>query len=168
MSASTSWRGPHEPGSQPGASPRANRRVLVIGIDGVRLDVLARLPTPHLDALAERGFLAPVEVDEHTPTMSGPCWATIVTGVTAVKHGVWSNHFGNNRLSVFPDFATRLTTQDGRRTFVAAGWQPLLLARDGGPLFGAPGRWSPPATPSPSPTWRSPRTRRHLNPSDSN
>lgn len=122
------------------AHHRTNRRVLVVGIDGVRLDVLRRLPTPHLDALAARGFLAPVEVDEHTPTLSGPCWATVVTGVTAAKHGVWSNDLSGNRLRVFPDFATRLATQDGRRTFVAAGWQPLLLARDGGPLFRAPSR----------------------------
>ncbi|WP_329342617.1 HAD-IA family hydrolase [Streptomyces sp. NBC_00663] len=115
-------------------------RVLVVGIDGVRLDVLRRLPTPHLDALAADGFLTPIEVDADTPTMSGPCWATIVTGVTATRHGVWSNDFTGHRLDVFPDFATRLAEQDGRRTFVAAGWRPLMQVRDGGPLFRAPSR----------------------------
>ncbi|SNX65770.1 HAD superfamily hydrolase (TIGR01509 family) [Streptomyces sp. TLI_55] len=115
-------------------------RVLVVGIDGVRLDVLRRLPTPHLAGLAADGFLTPVEVDADTPTMSGPCWATIVTGVTAAKHGVWSNDFTGHRLDVFPDFATRLAEQDGRRTFVAAGWRPLMQVRDGGPLFRAPSR----------------------------
>lgn len=118
----------------------ADRRVLVVGIDGVRLDTLRRLPTPHLDALAADGFLAPVEIDERTPTMSGPCWATVVTGVGVDKHGVLSNDFGGHRLDVFPDFATRLAQQYGRRTFVAAGWQPLMQARDGGPLFRAPSR----------------------------
>ncbi|MEV0174677.1 HAD-IA family hydrolase [Streptomyces sp. NPDC050803] len=116
------------------------RHVLVVGIDGVRLDTLHRLPTPHLDAVAGAGFLAPVEVDEDTPTMSGPCWATAVTGVTAARHGVWSNDFTGHRLDVFPDFTTRLTLQDDRRTFVAAAWHPLLQARDGGPLFRAPAR----------------------------
>ncbi|MGW6731272.1 HAD-IA family hydrolase [Streptomyces sp. NPDC055013] len=119
---------------------RAAHRVLVVGIDGVRLDVLNRLPTPHLDALAAEGFLAPIEVDADTPTMSGPCWATVVTGVTVAKHGVWSNDFTGNRLDVFPDFATRLAVQDGRRSFVAAGWQPLMQAHHGGPLFRAPSR----------------------------
>ncbi|MCS0602621.1 HAD-IA family hydrolase [Streptomyces sp. LP11] len=114
------------------------RRVLVVGIDGVRLDTLRRLPTPHLDALAAAGFLAPVRVEEDTPTMSGPCWATVVTGVSVAKHAVWSNDFTGHRLDVFPDFATRLDQQDGRRTFVAAGWRPLMLPRDGGPLFRAP------------------------------
>ncbi|GAA5018332.1 alkaline phosphatase family protein [Streptomyces siamensis] len=120
--------------------PDVVRRVLVVGIDGVRLDTLRRLPTPHLDVLAADGFLAPVDIDDRTPTMSGPCWATIVTGVGVDKHGVWSNDFGGHRLDVFPDFATRLAVQYGRRTFVAAGWRPLMQVRDGGPLFRAPSR----------------------------
>ncbi|MFE5964406.1 HAD-IA family hydrolase [Streptomyces sp. NPDC056463] len=115
------------------------RRVLVVGIDGVRLDVLSRLDTPHLDALAADGFLAPVVVEPGTPTMSGPCWATIVTGVTVDKHAVWSNDFSGNRLAVFPDFTTRLRDA-GRRTYVAAAWEPLMTVANGGPLFRAPGR----------------------------
>ncbi|MGW2112797.1 hypothetical protein [Streptomyces sp. NPDC001948] len=37
--------------------------VLVIGTDGVRLDLLRELHTPHLDGIARAGFLAPVEVE---------------------------------------------------------------------------------------------------------
>ncbi|MEU0296689.1 alkaline phosphatase family protein, partial [Streptomyces microflavus] len=119
--------------------PRA-RRVLVVGIDGVRLDTLARVPTPHLDTVADAGFLAPVTVADSTPTMSGPCWATIVTGVRVTKHAVWSNDFSGHRLGVFPDFTTRLARQDGRRTYVAAAWEPLVTVADGGPLFRRPTR----------------------------
>ncbi len=134
---------PTEDGSPTVAtSPSPRRHVLVVGIDGVRLDLLRTTTTPHLDAIAAAGFLAPVEIDEDTPTMSGPCWTTIATGVGIAKHGVHGNHFGGNRLAVFPDFTTRLAQEDGRRTFVAGGWQPLLLARDGGPLFAAPARLS--------------------------
>ncbi|MFE0459523.1 alkaline phosphatase family protein [Kitasatospora sp. NPDC058965] len=122
--------------------PAGPRRVLVVGIDGVRLDLLDQLATPALDEVAAAGFLAPVEVDEATPTMSGPCWATIVTGVTVAKHGVFGNHFGGNRLDVFPDFTTRLARTHRRRTFAVGGWDPLFLAREGGPLFAAPGRLS--------------------------
>ncbi|QMU70793.1 alkaline phosphatase family protein [Streptacidiphilus sp. P02-A3a] len=122
--------------------PAGPLRVLVVGIDGVRLDLLPELETPNLDAVAAAGFLAPVEVDEATPTMSGPCWATICTGVGVAKHGVLGNHFGGNRLDVFADFTTRLAAVHRRRTFAAGGWEPLFLARQGGPLFGAPGRLS--------------------------
>ena len=123
----------------PGDAPRI-RRVLVVGIDGVRLDLLDALATPHLDAVRDAGFLAPVLIDEQTPTMSGPCWATIVTGVHVGKHGIWNNHFAGHRLGVFPDFTTRLARGFGRKTFVAAGWDPLVIAQDGGPLFVAPTR----------------------------
>lgn len=116
------------------------RRVLVVGIDGVRLDVLDTLATPRLDEVRKAGFLAPVLIDEQTPTMSGPCWATIVTGVHVGKHGIWNNDFTGNRLGVFPDFATRLTQSHGARTFVAADWAPLVLASDGGPMFVGPSR----------------------------
>ncbi|MFF4814213.1 alkaline phosphatase family protein [Kitasatospora sp. NPDC001309] len=117
-------------------------RVLVVGIDGVRHDYLAQVPMPRLQEVAEAGFLVPVTVADSTPTMSGPCWATIVTGVEPAKHGVWGNHLGGNRLDVFPDFATRLNRGDRRRTFVAAGWDPLMINESGGPLFRAPGRLS--------------------------
>ncbi|MCI4041476.1 HAD-IA family hydrolase [Streptomyces sp. TRM75563] len=116
------------------------RRVLVVGIDGVRLDTLNRVPTPHLDAVADAGFLAPVAVGEGTPTMSGPCWATILTGVGVTKHAVWSNDFSGHRLGVFPDFTTRLARQDGRRTYAAAAWEPLVTVADGGPMLRRPTR----------------------------
>ncbi|WP_369386244.1 alkaline phosphatase family protein [Streptomyces sp. CG1] len=122
--------------------PAGPRRVLVVGIDGVRLDLLPEVHTPHLDEVAAAGFLARAEVDDATPTMSGPCWATITTGVGVAKHGVLGNHFGGNRLDVFPDFTTRLAAVHRRRTFAVGGWEPLFLARSGGPLFAAPGRLS--------------------------
>lgn len=99
-------------------------RVLVVGIDGVRLDLLPMLETPNLDELTDAGVLAPVHIDDDTPTMSGPCWTTIVTGVGVAKHGVWGNNFSGNRLGVFPDFTTRLATEQGLRTFAAGGWEP--------------------------------------------
>lgn len=137
--------------SQSASTPEKARRVLVVGIDGVRHDVLLALPTPHIDAIAAAGFLAAVEVADGTPTMSGPCWATITTGVTVDKHAVWSNDFSGNRLRVFPDFATRLARQDGRRTYVAAGWDPLVTVANGGPLFAHPSRlsYSAPAADTP-------------------
>ncbi|MEV0532486.1 alkaline phosphatase family protein [Kitasatospora sp. NPDC050463] len=121
-------------------APPPRSRVLVVGIDGVRYDLLEEVPMPRLAEVSGAGFLAPVTVAESTPTMSGPCWATIVTGVEPAKHGVWGNHLGGNRLDVFPDFATRLARGDRRRTFVAAGWDPLVITESGGPLFRAPGR----------------------------
>lgn len=118
-------------------------RVLVVGIDGVRLDLLPMLETPHLDEVAHSGFLAPVHIDDDTPTMSGPCWTTIVTGVGVAKHGVWGNNFAGNRLGVFPDFTTRLAAERGLRTFAAGGWEPCSWP-------GRAARSSPPPADSPT------------------
>ena len=51
------------------------RHVLVIGVDGVRFDLLGPEVTPVIWAFGRDGFLGPVPVDETTPTWSGPCWA---------------------------------------------------------------------------------------------
>jgi predicted AlkP superfamily pyrophosphatase or phosphodiesterase len=115
-------------------------RVLVIGIDGVRLDVLRTARTPHLDAIAAKGFLAPVRIDDATPTWSGPCWATIATGVSAAKHGITHNVFTDHHLADHPDFLT-LASLAGKRTYLSVGsWEPLATAACGGPLFAAPDR----------------------------
>ncbi|MFJ1707661.1 alkaline phosphatase family protein [Kitasatospora sp. NPDC088346] len=118
------------------------RKVLVVGIDGVRLDLLPALHIPHLDGVAAAGFLGRVEIDATTPTMSGPCWATVTTGVGVAKHGVWGNRFHGNRFDVFPDFTTRLAAEHGLRTLAIGGWTPMFLAREGGPMFTAPSRLS--------------------------
>lgn len=114
--------------------------VLVIGIDGVRLDVLRAVATPHLDAVAAAGFLAPVRIDDATPTWSGPCWATVATGVSAARHGITHNVFTGHRLAEHPDFLT-LASLAGKRTYLSVGsWEPLATAACGGPLFAAPDR----------------------------
>ena len=68
------------------------RHALVIGVDGVRFDLLGQDVTPSIWAFGRAGFLAPVTVDQATPTWSGPCWATIVTGtgVATVTKSGWS------------------------------------------------------------------------------
>jgi predicted AlkP superfamily pyrophosphatase or phosphodiesterase len=101
-------------------------KALVVGLDGVRHDVLVRTPTPRLDELAGNGFLARSLLYPRRPevTASGPGWSSIATGVWPDKHLVRDNTFAGNRLSAYPDFLTRL--QDaGRRTYAGLGWRPL-------------------------------------------
>ncbi|MFI5082332.1 MAG: alkaline phosphatase family protein [Streptosporangiales bacterium] len=84
--------------------------VMVVGVDGVRFDFLGPDSAPSVWALGQAGFLAPVPVDEATPTWSGPCWATIATGTGVVA--------GRSRLPGGP-----------------AGRRPASrTARSGGPL----------------------------------
>ena len=50
--------------------------VLVIGVDGTRFDALGSA-----ESVRSLGTLYPVMIDEGTHSWSGPCWATIATGV---------------------------------------------------------------------------------------
>ena len=68
-------------------SGKTLRHVLVIGVDGVRFDLLGPEVTPVIWGFGAAGFLGPVPIDETTPTWSGPCWATIATGTGVDGHG---------------------------------------------------------------------------------
>ena len=110
--------------------------VLVIGIDGVRFDTLEEVDTPHLDAIAAVGFRRPVQVHPEVPTISGPSWATMVTGVLPSSHGIYDNDLRGHALAANPDFVHLAhRTHPGLQTFIGADWQPLVTAHSGGPLF---------------------------------
>jgi predicted AlkP superfamily pyrophosphatase or phosphodiesterase len=127
--------------------------VLVVGVDGVRFDSLGPRSAPSVWALGQAGFLAPVPVDEATPTWSGPCWATIATGTGVAGHGITGNDLTGHRLGEHPDFVT-LATRAGLPTLLAvSGWPPLALAEDGGPLFAEAGTREFTAVPQTSLAW---------------
>ena len=68
------------------------RKVLIIGIDGLRTDALQQANTPNLDALIASGFYT-YESWHEGITVSGPSWSTIMCGVEFPKHGVTSNSY---------------------------------------------------------------------------
>ncbi len=113
--------------------------ILVVGIDGVRLDTLRAARTPHLDAVEAAGWLAEFELSEDAPTLSGPTWASVATGLWPRVHGIHGNVFAGHRLAAFPDVFTTAKRR-GFATYVGATWSPLVTTEHGGPLFTAPTR----------------------------
>lgn len=114
----------------------ASAHVVVFGIDGVRFDTLQQARTPHLDSIAAAGFLAPVRVNDAAPTISGPSWATITTGVLADLHGIYDNDLTDHRIAKHPDFLTRVRTAlPHRKTYAAANWPQLVHETWGGPIL---------------------------------
>lgn len=105
--------------------------VLVVGVDGVRFDLLGADGTPSVWALGQAGFLAAVPVDPATPTWSGPCWATIATGTGVAGHGITGNDLTGHRRAQHPDFVTLADVPPliSRQEEVA----PLVLAAAGCP-----------------------------------
>lgn len=110
-------------------------KVLVIGIDGVRPDVLAEVPTPALDALAREGAFSDRTRTTY-PSVSGPGWSSFLIGVWPEKHGVTDNEFTGKRYGEFPDFLTRIEqVRPELSTYAVADWLPLMEADDGQPTI---------------------------------
>jgi hypothetical protein len=82
------------------------RKVLIIGIDGLRTDALQQANTPNLDALIASGFYT-YESWHEGITVSGPSWSTIMCGVEFPKHGVTSNSYSGSNYNEYPYFTKR-------------------------------------------------------------
>ena len=79
------------------------KKVLFIGVDGVRGDALREAPTPNIDLLNQNAIYS-FDALNTGITVSGPGWSNIFTGVLDNKHKVVDNAFKDNKLDVYPDF----------------------------------------------------------------
>ena len=126
-------------GRPPGAGgPRSTPKVLLIGIDGVRPDVLAEVATPNIDALAAAGWYTD-RARTTAPSVSGPSWSSMLTGVWPRKHGVTNNTFTERDYAAYPSFLTRVeAARPELATFAALDWVPLAeLPEAPGPVLPA-------------------------------
>ncbi|MFB9400601.1 alkaline phosphatase family protein [Streptomyces echinatus] len=113
-----------------GAARAAARtpKVLVIGLDGALLSRIKDADAPNLDALTAAGLTAPSSIYANplAPTLSGPGWSTIITGVWPDKHNVKDNNFTGARFTQYPDFLTRAeTARPALSTYAVASWNPI-------------------------------------------
>ncbi|MET9252242.1 alkaline phosphatase family protein [Streptomyces sp. NPDC003717] len=113
-----------------GAARAAARKpkVLVIGLDGALLTRIKDADAPNLDALMAAGLTAPSSIYANplAPTLSGPGWSTLLTGVWPDKHNVKDNAFTGHRFDRYPDFLTRAeTAEPSLSTYAVSSWAPL-------------------------------------------
>ena len=103
-------------------------KVLVVGLDGTLLDRIKDADAPSLDALMAAGLTAPSSIYANplAPTLSGPGWSTIITGVWPDKHNVKDNTFSGARFAQYPDFLTRIeTAKPSLSTYAVSSWAPI-------------------------------------------
>jgi predicted AlkP superfamily pyrophosphatase or phosphodiesterase len=80
------------------SEPMPTPKVVFVIVDGIPADVIERVATPHLDAIASAGAYAraqiggPVGEPGETPTVSAPGYMSLVTGTWADKHNVYENY----------------------------------------------------------------------------
>ena len=102
------------------------RKVLFIGIDGVRADALQAASTPNIDSIVAHGAYT---FDSWCLgiTVSGPSWSTIFTGVWYQKHGVTDNSYSGSHFDKFHLFPC-LAKQHKPSLYAAEvmEWAPLI------------------------------------------
>ena len=101
------------------------KKVLIIGIDGVRPDALLSADTKHMDALWQNGaYSFKAQTDEISS--SGPCWTAMLTGVWHDKHNVMTNSYKNPNLADYPHFFRRIrSARPELKTYSVVNWGPM-------------------------------------------
>ncbi|MCX5691615.1 MAG: alkaline phosphatase family protein, partial [Planctomycetota bacterium] len=100
------------------------RKVMIIGVDGMRPDAMLAANCPNFDALIARGAFSQVCQAEDI-TISGPGWSSITTGVHRLKHNVVDNSFTSPNYTAYPHFFKRLNETCSASTASIVQWGPI-------------------------------------------
>lgn len=105
------------------------RKAIFIIIDGVSKDVLEKVSTPNLDAIAQEGGLLSAyqggELNEYsqTPTISAPGYNNVLTGVWFHKHNVRDNAIKAPNYHYPTIFRLFENQFPGKQTAIFSSWQ---------------------------------------------
>jgi hypothetical protein len=106
-----------------------SKRVLIIGIDGLRGDAVAPANAPTLDMLIANGAfsLNTLAGDRGQGTWSAPGWGTVVSSVWADKHNVYNNsQWGQGNFDEYPHFFSRIKSLNPAITTASiVHWEPI-------------------------------------------
>ena len=113
----------------------SKRNILLLGIDGARWDIVAEDGAADtVSTLARQGRRHDMTME--VPTISGPGWASILTGTTHAEHGIRDNSLQGKDLWRHPDVLSRAFYDDQTtRTFAAVGWPVLADPAGPGPII---------------------------------
>ncbi|KQS88823.1 LamG-like jellyroll fold domain-containing protein [Chryseobacterium sp. Leaf394] len=101
------------------------KKVLFIGIDGCRPDVMMSSNTPNIQGLLPTSIYS-LDAITLAPTWSGNGWSTMLSGVFHNKHNVQDNNFTAPNFTAYPDFLSRIETYNSNlRTISLAHWAPI-------------------------------------------
>jgi len=120
------------------------RKAVFIILDGIPADVVEKVPTPALDAIAAAGGYARATVGgelggpTQTPTISAPGYMSLLTGTWANKHNVWNNSKQSPNYAYWNIFRIVETVEPARKTAVFSTWldNRTVLLGDGKPGAG--------------------------------
>ena len=106
----------------------ATNKSLVIGIDGATFATMDDLELHNISAVRSAGMTSRTNVaaGAFAPTLSGPGWASMATGVWPDKHNALDNEFERPNFDQYPDYLTRIEgNQPEADTYVSGAWPPI-------------------------------------------
>lgn len=118
----------------PPPDPEKIQKILIIGIDGCRGDAVKVADAPNIHGLLPHALYS-FDALTQAPTISGPGWSSMLTGVWSNKHGVINNDFSSAAYGTFPAFYKYIKThQPGIQSVSICAWSPInqYLAVDAG------------------------------------
>ena len=106
------------------------RRVVVLNIDGCRMDVMRALRLPRLTALARQGASFPGGLTTVYRALTNPAFASILTAAPPEVHGVRDNNLGQSiRVEGLPDLVpTILYGSMHVKHFSKPGWETRIVS----------------------------------------
>ncbi|WP_062989081.1 alkaline phosphatase family protein [Nocardia anaemiae] len=100
-------------------------KVVLIGLDGTMYRKIEEVRAPNLLRLSAEGTLGRSSIAPHI-SISGPSWATVLTGVWGGKHGITDNNFDATPFAKYPTVFTRLERHDPTlKTQSIATWDQI-------------------------------------------
>ncbi len=129
------------PATRPVDTPR---KAVFIILDGIPADVVERVETPTIDAIAAAGGYTRAWVGgepggpTETPTISAPGYMSLLTSTWANKHNVWDNSRQSPNYAYWNIFRIVETVEPSRRTALFSTWidNRTVLLGDGKPDAG--------------------------------
>ena len=106
---------------------KSNRKVIIIGIDGVRSEAMTEEISPFLYEFSSSPttYFTDRNLVERL-TFSGPNWSSLLTGVHFCKHKVFDNKYSNNKLTEFPHFFNYIESANSSTvTASIVNWTPI-------------------------------------------
>ncbi|MFJ4654996.1 alkaline phosphatase family protein [Nocardia sp. NPDC088792] len=118
----------------PATADATVNKVVVIGLDGTMYKKVQEAKAPNLLKLASEGTLGQTSIAPHT-TISGPSWATVLTGVWDTKHGIYDNNVTTAPFAKYPTVFTQLEkAKPNLKTESIATWHTIgIMAGSGDP-----------------------------------
>jgi predicted AlkP superfamily pyrophosphatase or phosphodiesterase len=104
-----------------------SKKLLIIGIDGCRADVLTKQFAPAMDSMVHLPNTAyTYSMKTERRTMSAPNWASMLTGVHCNRHDAKMNNFRFNKIDKYPHFYKYLEAHDSSiQTLSFPHWMPI-------------------------------------------